>query len=72
MSEVDNTNIFVSELYEISPYAQFAIGFRTFGHVDNQEVPSRMHVPSNSKLRYDSGKFLIYNIGITLRSCVTD
>ncbi|XP_026316059.1 Down syndrome cell adhesion molecule-like protein Dscam2 [Hyposmocoma kahamanoa] len=42
------------ELYEISPYAQFAIGFRTFGHVDNQEVPTRMHLPGNSKSRYDS------------------
>ncbi|XP_060807714.1 cell adhesion molecule Dscam2 [Amyelois transitella] len=42
------------ELYEISPYAQFAIGFRTFGHVENQEVPSRMHLPGNSKSRYDS------------------
>ncbi|XP_053620359.1 cell adhesion molecule Dscam2-like [Plodia interpunctella] len=42
------------ELYEISPYAQFAIGFRTFGHVDNQEVPSRLHLPGNSKSRYDS------------------
>ncbi|XP_047519401.1 Down syndrome cell adhesion molecule-like protein Dscam2 isoform X1 [Pieris napi] len=27
------------ELYEISPYAQFAVGFRTFGHVDNQDPP---------------------------------
>ncbi|CAG5030988.1 unnamed protein product [Parnassius apollo] len=42
------------ELYEISPYAQFAIGFRTFGHVDNQEIPSRIHIPGNSKSRYDS------------------
>uniref|UniRef100_A0A2H1VU10 SFRICE_014396 n=1 Tax=Spodoptera frugiperda TaxID=7108 RepID=A0A2H1VU10_SPOFR len=42
------------ELYEISPYAQFAIGFRTFGHVDNQEVPNRVHLPGNSKSRYDS------------------
>ncbi|KAJ2944867.1 hypothetical protein O0L34_g1758 [Tuta absoluta] len=42
------------ELYEISPYAQFAIGFRTFGHVDNQEVPSRVHMAGNSKARYDS------------------
>ncbi|XP_068623975.1 cell adhesion molecule Dscam2-like [Battus philenor] len=41
------------ELYEISPYAQFAIGFRTFGHVDNQEIPNRIHIPGNSK-RYDS------------------
>lgn len=48
--------IFVPELYEISPYAQFAIGFRTFGHVDNQEAPTRMHLPGNSKARYDSGK----------------
>ncbi|XP_048487145.1 Down syndrome cell adhesion molecule-like protein Dscam2 [Plutella xylostella] len=38
------------ELYEISPYAQFAIGFRTFGHVDNQEAP---RMPGGSK-RYDS------------------
>ncbi|XP_013147056.1 PREDICTED: uncharacterized protein LOC106109944 [Papilio polytes] len=37
------------ELYEISPYAQFAVGFRTFGHVDNQDLPSRQH-----KLRYDT------------------
>ncbi|CAG9122360.1 unnamed protein product [Plutella xylostella] len=29
------------ELYEISPYAQFAVGFRTFGHVENQDLPSR-------------------------------
>ncbi|RVE53919.1 hypothetical protein evm_001322, partial [Chilo suppressalis] len=42
------------ELYEISPYAQFAIGFRTFGHVDNQEIPNRTHLPGNSKSRYDS------------------
>ncbi|XP_041972155.1 Down syndrome cell adhesion molecule-like protein Dscam2 [Aricia agestis] len=33
------------ELYEISPYAQFAIGFRTFGHTDNQDLPNR-HVKS--------------------------
>ncbi|KAJ0171731.1 hypothetical protein K1T71_012494 [Dendrolimus kikuchii] len=37
------------ELYEISPYAQFAVGFRTFGHVDNQDMPSRPN-----KLRYDT------------------
>ncbi|KAL4709629.1 hypothetical protein ACJJTC_007360 [Scirpophaga incertulas] len=30
------------ELYEISPYAQFAVGFRTFGHVENQDIPSRL------------------------------
>ncbi|VVC93928.1 unnamed protein product [Leptidea sinapis] len=42
------------KLYEISPYAQFAIGFRTFGHVDNQEAP-RMH-PTSSK-RFESGEF---------------
>ncbi|XP_037299251.1 Down syndrome cell adhesion molecule-like protein Dscam2 [Manduca sexta] len=29
------------ELYEISPYAQFAVGFRTFGHVENQDLPNR-------------------------------
>ncbi|CAG9575306.1 unnamed protein product [Danaus chrysippus] len=27
------------ELYEISPYAQFAVGFRTFGHAENSDVP---------------------------------
>ncbi|OWR54291.1 hypothetical protein KGM_206556 [Danaus plexippus plexippus] len=27
------------ELYEISPYAQFALGFRTFGHVENNAAP---------------------------------
>ncbi|CAK1547627.1 unnamed protein product [Leptosia nina] len=31
------------ELYEISPYAQFAVGFRTFGHVDNQDPPIGNH-----------------------------
>ncbi|GBP67839.1 Down syndrome cell adhesion molecule-like protein Dscam2 [Eumeta japonica] len=38
------------ELYEISPYAQFAVGFRTFGHVDNQALPPRL------KHRYDTAK----------------
>ncbi|XP_045540095.1 Down syndrome cell adhesion molecule-like protein Dscam2 [Papilio machaon] len=37
------------ELYEISPYAQFAVGFRTFGHVENQDLPCRQN-----KLRYDT------------------
>ncbi|XP_052752723.1 cell adhesion molecule Dscam2-like [Galleria mellonella] len=37
------------ELYEISPYAQFAVGFRTFGHVENQDMPSRLN-----KHRYDT------------------
>ncbi|CAH0715045.1 unnamed protein product, partial [Brenthis ino] len=37
------------ELYEISPYAQFAVGFRTFGHVENQDLPSR-----HMKQRYDT------------------
>ncbi|XP_050554453.1 cell adhesion molecule Dscam2 [Spodoptera frugiperda] len=37
------------ELYEISPYAQFAVGFRTFGHVENQDMPSR-----HTKHRYDT------------------
>ncbi|KAL0810748.1 hypothetical protein ABMA28_010066 [Loxostege sticticalis] len=38
------------ELYEISPYAQFAVGFRTFGHVENQDMPSR----HNKHPRYDT------------------
>ncbi|KPJ10703.1 Down syndrome cell adhesion molecule-like protein CG42256 [Papilio machaon] len=37
------------KLYEISPYAQFAVGFRTFGHVENQDLPCRQN-----KLRYDT------------------
>ncbi|XP_045762368.1 Down syndrome cell adhesion molecule-like protein Dscam2 [Maniola jurtina] len=37
------------ELYEISPYAQFAVGFRTFGHVENQDMPNR-----HMKQRYDT------------------
>ncbi|XP_053620238.1 cell adhesion molecule Dscam2-like isoform X2 [Plodia interpunctella] len=37
------------ELYEISPYAQFAVGFRTFGHVENQDLPSR-----HKHSRYDT------------------
>ncbi|XP_047519241.1 Down syndrome cell adhesion molecule-like protein Dscam2 [Pieris napi] len=37
------------ELYEISPYAQFAVGFRTFGHVENQDIPS-----AHRKHRFDS------------------
>ncbi|CAH2230277.1 jg20026 [Pararge aegeria aegeria] len=37
------------ELYEISPYAQFAVGFRTFGHVENQDLPNR-----HMKQRYDT------------------
>ncbi|RVE41204.1 hypothetical protein evm_014145 [Chilo suppressalis] len=39
------------ELYEISPYAQFAVGFRTFGHVENQDMPNR-HNKHNT--RYDT------------------
>ncbi|CAG9568530.1 unnamed protein product [Danaus chrysippus] len=36
------------ELYEISPYAQFAVGFRTFGHAENNDVPRHI------KHRYDT------------------
>ncbi|CAG9575286.1 unnamed protein product [Danaus chrysippus] len=39
----------ISELYEISPYAQFAVGFRTFGHAENNDVPRHI------KHRYDTG-----------------
>ncbi|CAG9792463.1 unnamed protein product [Diatraea saccharalis] len=38
------------KLYEISPYAQFAVGFRTFGHVENQDMPNR-HI---KHARYDT------------------
>jgi hypothetical protein len=27
-------------MFEISPYAQFTMGFQTFGHMDNQDRPS--------------------------------
>ncbi|KAJ2944874.1 hypothetical protein O0L34_g1763 [Tuta absoluta] len=37
------------ELYEISPYAQFQVGFRTFGHVENLDMPQARH-----KQRYDT------------------
>lgn len=26
-------------MFEISPYAQFSMGFQTFGHVENQDRP---------------------------------
>nr|XP_021209307.1 Down syndrome cell adhesion molecule-like protein Dscam2 isoform X1 [Bombyx mori] len=44
----NSKHVLFSELYEISPYAQFAVGFRTFGHVENQDLPSRV------KHRYDT------------------
>ncbi|CAH2058075.1 unnamed protein product, partial [Iphiclides podalirius] len=31
-----------NEMFEISPYAEFALGFRTFDHVENQDLPSRL------------------------------
>ncbi|GBP71250.1 hypothetical protein EVAR_79532_1 [Eumeta japonica] len=39
----------IPELYEISPYAQFAIGFGTFGHADNQAAPHTPHARSASR-----------------------
>ncbi|CAG9564401.1 unnamed protein product [Danaus chrysippus] len=40
--------IIVNMLYEISPYAQFAVGFRTFGHAENNDGPRHI------KHRYDT------------------
>ncbi|CAG4944890.1 unnamed protein product, partial [Parnassius apollo] len=31
-----------NEMFEISPYAEFALGFRTFEHVENQDLPNRL------------------------------
>ncbi|XP_050680620.1 cell adhesion molecule Dscam2-like [Leptidea sinapis] len=31
-----------SDMFEISPYAEFALGFRTFDHVENQDLPRRL------------------------------
>ncbi|XP_052751034.1 cell adhesion molecule Dscam2-like [Galleria mellonella] len=39
-----------NEMFEISPYAEFALGFRTFDHVDNQDLPSRLP----SRPRFDT------------------
>ncbi|KAL0810846.1 hypothetical protein ABMA28_010156 [Loxostege sticticalis] len=40
-----------NEMFEISPYAEFALGFRTFDHVENQDLPSRLP----SRPRFDTG-----------------
>lgn len=37
-------------MFEISPYAEFALGFRTFDHVENQDLPSRLP----SRPRFDT------------------
>ncbi|XP_049880957.1 Down syndrome cell adhesion molecule-like protein Dscam2 [Pectinophora gossypiella] len=39
-----------NEMFEISPYAEFALGFRTFDHVENQDLPSRLP----SRPRFDT------------------
>ncbi|CAH0714939.1 unnamed protein product, partial [Brenthis ino] len=31
-----------NEMFEISPYAEFALGFRTFEHAENQDLPHRL------------------------------
>lgn len=33
-------------MFEISPYAQFTMGFQTFGHNDNQDRPCYMKKPA--------------------------
>ncbi|XP_069355556.1 cell adhesion molecule Dscam2-like isoform X2 [Maniola hyperantus] len=39
-----------NEMFEISPYAEFALGFRTFDHVENQDLPNRLP----SRPRFDT------------------
>ncbi|XP_041972125.1 Down syndrome cell adhesion molecule-like protein Dscam2 [Aricia agestis] len=39
-----------NEMFEISPYAEFALGFRTFDHAENQDLPSRLP----SRPRFDT------------------
>ncbi|XP_063631935.1 cell adhesion molecule Dscam2-like [Cydia splendana] len=41
-SPVHNRKTSKNEMFEISPYAEFALGFRTFDHVENQDLPSRL------------------------------
>ncbi|RVE45570.1 hypothetical protein evm_009767 [Chilo suppressalis] len=39
-----------NEMFEISPYAEFALGFRTFDHVENQDLPRQLP----SRPRFDT------------------
>ncbi|KAG7296730.1 hypothetical protein JYU34_020631, partial [Plutella xylostella] len=38
-----------NEMFEISPYAEFALGFRTFEHVENQDLPMPSRLPSRPR-----------------------
>ncbi|CAH0598254.1 unnamed protein product [Chrysodeixis includens] len=49
-SPVHNRKTNKNEMFEISPYAEFALGFRTFDHVENQDLPSRLP----SRPRFDT------------------
>ncbi|KOB71799.1 Uncharacterized protein OBRU01_11925, partial [Operophtera brumata] len=42
------------KMFEISPYAEFALGFRTFEHVENQDLPMPSRLPSRP--RFDTGE----------------
>lgn len=44
-------------MFEISPYAQFSMGFQTFGHVENQDRPG-----------YIKNKQGIFSTGVYFRS----
>lgn len=54
---------FVTEMFEISPYAEFALGFRTFEHVENQDLPMPSRLPSRP--RFDTGlsSFILVKVG---------
>lgn len=43
-------------MFEISPYAQFTMGFQTFGHAENQDRPGYLkknHTPYNTGKLYN-------------------
>ncbi|KAI8423609.1 hypothetical protein MSG28_012677 [Choristoneura fumiferana] len=52
-SPVHNRKTSKNEMFEISPYAEFALGFRTFDHVENQDLPNRLP----SRPRFDTELF---------------
>ncbi|KAF9423658.1 hypothetical protein HW555_000984 [Spodoptera exigua] len=56
-SPVHNRKSSKNEMFEISPYAEFALGFRTFDHVENQDLPSRLPSRPRFDTAYNSLKY---------------
>lgn len=54
---------FFTEMFEISPYAQFSMGFQTFGHVDNQDRPAYVKAKQGV---FSTGKYLSINSILSL------